>query len=121
MIQHESIVSVADNTGAKLWLVFGIVKWNAKVAWVWDIVTLAIKQASSTSSIKKWDVVRGVVVRTKNKIRRKDGTYISFSDNAVAIVDKAWEPLWKRIFWPVAKELREKWRRNIAILAEEII
>ncbi len=121
MIQQETLVTITDNTWAKLWLVFGIIKWNSKTAAIWDTCVIAIKQAASTSSIKKWDVVRWVIVRTKVRTRRKDWTYISFDDNAVALVDKAWVPLWKRIFWPVAKELREKWHRAVAMLAEEII
>ena len=121
MIQTESIVHVVDNTGVRLWLVFGIIKWNARHAGIGDIVNIAIKQADPSSVFKKWWTSRAIVVRTVNKIRRPDGSYIKFEDNAVALVNKENQPVGKRIFGPVAKELREKWFRSIANLAAEVI
>jgi large subunit ribosomal protein L14 len=122
MIQHESMVHVADNTGVTQALVIGIIKGNSKSAGIGDIVVVAYKKVASTSTLKKAGVGRAMVVRTVNKIRRNDGTYISFADNAVVLIDKDKEPLGKRIFWPVAKEIREKFSyKNIASMAQEVI
>ncbi len=121
MIQHETRVLVADNSGAKEALVFGIIKGNSKSATVWDVVMVAIKKVLPNGALKKWDVSRAVIVRTVKEIRRKDGTYLRFWDNAVALISKEGKPLGKRIFWPVARELREKWYKDIASLAEEVI
>lgn len=122
MIQHETIVNVVDNTWVTLGLVIGIIKWNSKSAWVGDVVVIAYKKVNSSSTLKKASVWRALVVRTVNKIRRNDGSYISFADNAVILVDKKNEPLGKRIFWPVAKELREKFGfKSIASMAQEVV
>lgn len=122
MIQNESIVNVADNTGVKLWLVIGIIKWNSRSASLWDIVVIAYKDVSSGSSFKKWWVGRALIVRTVKKIRRNDGSYISFDDNAVILVDKDRQPLGKRVFGPVARELREKFGyKNVTNMAQEVI
>ncbi|HMY80734.1 MAG TPA: 50S ribosomal protein L14 [Candidatus Absconditabacterales bacterium] len=122
MIQHESIVVVADNTGVTQGLVIGILKGNSKSAGIGDIVTIAYKKVSSSSTFKKAGVGRAMVVRTVNNIKRADGSYISFEDNAVILVDNKKEPLGKRIFGPVAKELREKFGyKAIAAMAQEII
>lgn len=123
MIQHESIVNIADNTGVKVWLVIGIIKWNSKSASIWDTVVIAYKDVSSGSIYKKWWVGRALVVRTVKKIRRSDGSYISFNDNAVILVWKEdGQPLGKRIFWPVARELREKYGlKNVTNMAQEVI
>lgn len=122
MIQNESVVNIADNTGAKVWKVIRIIKGSrARFAYIWDIVVIAVKSAMPWSNIEKWDVVRAVVVRSVKETWRPDWTYIRFSDNAVAIIDKEKNPKWKRIFWPVAKELRVKWFMKLANLAEEII
>ncbi len=122
MIQHESMVHVTDNTGVQEALVIGIIKGNSKSAGIGDVVVVAYKRVASSSTFKKAGVGRAMVVRTVNKIRRADGSYISFADNAVILVDKKNEPLGKRIFWPVAKELREKFGyKNIASMAQEVI
>lgn len=122
MIQHESLVNVVDNTWVTLGLVIGIIKWNSKSAGIWDVVVIAYKKVNSWSTFKKAWVWRALVVRTVNKIRRKDGSYISFSDNAVVLIDKNNEALGKRIFWPVAKELRERFGyKAIANMAQEVI
>lgn len=122
MIQHETTVSVVDNTGVNVALVIGIIKWNSKSAGIGDVVVVAYKKVASSSTFKKAGVGRAMIVRTVNKIRRNDGSYISFADNAVILVDKKNEPLGKRIFWPVAKELREKFGyKNIASMAQEVI
>lgn len=122
MIQHETLVKVVDNTWVTLGLVIGIIKWNSKSAWVGDVVVIAYKKVNSTSTLKKAAVGRALIVRTVNKIRRSDGSYISFNDNAVILVDKKNDPLGKRIFWPVARELREKFGyKAIASMAQEVI
>lgn len=122
MIQHETLVKVADNTGVTLGLVIGIIKGNSKSAGIWDVVVIAYKKVNSTSTLKKAAVGRAMIVRTVNKIRRSDGSYISFNDNAVILVDKKNAPLWKRIFGPVAREIREKFGyKAIASMAQEVI
>ena len=121
MIQHETKVLVVDNSGAKEALVFGIIKGNSKSATVGDVVNVAIKKVLPNGNLKKWDTSRAVIVRTVKEIRRKDGTYLRFGDNAVALISKEGKPLWKRIFWPVARELREKWFKDLASLADEVI
>ncbi len=122
MIQQESKVIVADNSWAKTAKVIRVLKWSrTRFATVGDKVVVAIKTSSPTGQIDKWSVQRWVVVRVKKEIRREDGTYLRFEDNAIALIDKSWAPLWKRIFWPVARELRAKWFRSLATMAEEII
>ncbi len=122
MIWNESKVVIADNTWAKLWKVIRVKKGsNAKYATVGDVVVVAIKKAIPWWQVEEGDVVWGVVIRTKRAIKRKDWTVIKFSDNAVALINKDWEPRWKRIFGPVAREVREKGFRQLANLAEEVI
>lgn len=122
MIWNESKVVIADNTGAKVGKIIRVKKWsNARYATVGDVVVLAVKKAIPWSQVEEGDVVWGVVIRTKREIRRKDWTKVRFWDNAVALINKDWEPKWKRIFGPVAREVREKWFRQLANLAEEVI
>lgn len=122
MLQNESGVIIADNTGAKSWQIIRILKGStAKKATVGDRVVIAIKSVSTTSTYKKGDVARAIIVRTKKGVWRKDGSYLKFADNAVAIINKDNEPVGKRIFGPVARELREKGYKEIATLAEEVI
>ena len=122
MLQNESEVVITDNSGAKIGQIIRILKGShAKKAGIGDKVVIAVKSASTSATIKKGDVSRAVIVRTKKEIRRKDGTYIRFDDNAVALINKDNEPLGKRIFGPVARELREKGLKDIATLAEEVI
>lgn len=122
MLQNESGVIIADNTGAKSWQIIRILKGStAKKATVGDRVVIAIKSVSTTSVYKKGDVARAIIVRTKKGVWRKDGSYLKFADNAVAIINKDNEPVGKRIFGPVARELREKGFKEIATLAEEVI
>ncbi len=122
MIQNLSKVVIADNTGWKIWQVIRVLNWsNARFARVWDKVVIAVKKALPWGQLEEGDVVWAVVVRTKKEIKRKDWTYVRFSDNAVAIIDKEWNPRGKRIFWPVAREVREKGFRQVANMAEEII
>jgi large subunit ribosomal protein L14 len=92
---------------------------------VGDSVVVAIKSAMPNGSVKKWEVTRAVVVRVRKEVPRKDGTYIRFADNAIILMTKndKWDlsPTGKRVFWPVARELRELWYRNITNMAEEVL
>ena len=122
MIQQESRVIIADNSWAKTWKVIRVLKWTgSKTAWIWDKVVLAVKTVLPSWSIEKWSVQRWVIVRVRKEIRRKDWTYIRFSDNAVALINKSLDPIWKRIFWPVAWELRDRWFRRLATMSEEVV
>lgn len=122
MIQNESMVVVADNTGAGRGKVIRILKGSrSRFATVGDKVVIAIKSASPNGQIEKASVQWAVVVRVRKEITRPDGTYIRFDDNAVAIIGKDGAPKGKRIFGPVARELRAKGFRTVANLAEEII
>ena len=125
MLQRESFVVIIDNTGALIGKVVWIPWSNSRKAWIWNIVNIAIQKSLPTSSIKAWQVVKALIVRTKKEVRRTDGTYIRFSDNAVVVmdVDAKWEikPKGKRISWPLPKELRDLWYRNVTNLAEEVI
>ena len=122
MLQNESKVKIVDNTGWRTGKVIRILKGSfPRFATIWDKVVIAINSASPDGQVSKWDVSWGVVVRTVKEVRRKDWSYIRFWDNAVALINKEWWARWKRIFWPVAKELREKWYRSLASMAEEVI
>lgn len=122
MLQTESGVIVADNTGAKTAQVIAVLKGSGgRKAGIGDRVKVAIKSASPSATIKKGEVATAVIVRLKKEIRRKDGTYIRFDDNAVALINKDNEPIGKRIFGPVARELREKGFKEVAALGEEVI
>jgi len=126
MLKNESVVVVADNTGAKKAKIIRILKGSAgKTATVWDSVVVAIKSAMPNGSVKKWEVTRAVVVRVRKEIPRKDGTYIRFGDNAIILMTKndkgEMSPIGKRVFGPVARELRDLWYRNITNMAEEVL
>ena len=122
MIFRNSILTVADNSGAKKVKCIGI-KHGAKrlYARVGDIITVSVKEAMPNSSIKKGDILEAVVVRTRRPIRRKDGTYIRFDDNAAVIINKEGEPRGTRVFGPVARELREHEFTKIISLAPEVL
>jgi large subunit ribosomal protein L14 len=123
MIQHRSILTVADNTGAKrLQCIRVLGGYKKRYANVGDIVTCAIKEAAPHGLVKKSEVVHVVLVRQRKEIRRADGTYIRFDDNAGVIVDrKSKEPKGSRIFGPVARELRTKGFQKIISLAPEVL
>ena len=122
MIQQESRVIIADNSWGRTWKVIRVLKGSwSKVASVGDKVVIAIKTSSSTGTIDKGSVQWAVVVRVRKEVRRADGTYIRFSDNAVALINKDLNPLGKRIFGPVAGELREKGFKKLATMAEEVV
>ena len=109
MIQEESMLIVADNTGAKKVKCFRILGGSRrKSASVGDVIVCSVKSAIPRSPVKKGDIARAVVVRTKKEVRRRDGSYIRFYENAVVLLDERGEPRGTRIFGPVARELREK-------------
>lgn len=123
MIQVESQIKVADNSGArKVECIRVLGGYRKRYARVGDIITVAVKEAVPHSAIKKGDVLRAVIIRTKKEIRRTDGTYLRFDDNACAIVDKEKpEPKATRIFGPVAREVRRAGYFKIASLAPEVL
>lgn len=122
MIQQETIVKVADNSGAKRALVIRVLGGTRRrYAGLGDRVIVAVKDALPNGTVKKSDVARAVVVRTVKETRRKDGSYIRFDENAVVIIDDKGEPKATRIFGPVARELREKRYMKIVSLAPEVI
>lgn len=127
MVQSNSRLKVADNTGAKeimIIQVLGRQKGNSFVhhAYVGDIVSASVKKAMPNGNVKPGDVVHAVIVRTKKEWKRKDGSYLKFDDNAAVIITKAnGEPRGTRIFGPVARELREKGFQKIVSLAPEVL
>jgi large subunit ribosomal protein L14 len=125
MLKQESMVVVADNTQAKKAKIIRIIKGNAKTARIGDRVVVAVKEAAPTASVKKGQVVPAVIVRVKKEIARSDGTYVRFGDNAVVLLTKDAKgnlnPVGKRVFGPVARELRDFGWRNITNMAEEVV
>ena len=122
MIQQESMVKVADNSGAKTALVIRVLGGTRRrYAGIGDVVIVAVKNALPNGTVKKSDVARAVVVRTAKETRRKDGSYIKFDENAVVIINENGEPRATRIFGPVARELRDRKYMKIVSLAPEVI
>jgi large subunit ribosomal protein L14 len=122
MIQQESRLKVADNTGAKELLTIRVRGGSTRrYASIGDVIVASVKSASPTGSVKKGDVVRAVVVRTTRATRRADGSYIRFDENAAVIIDDARNPRGTRIFGPVARELREEGYMKIVSLAPEVL
>ena len=122
MIQQESMVKVADNSGAKTALVIRVLGGTRRrYAGLGDIVIVAVKNALPNGTVKKSDVARAVVVRTAKETRRKDGSYIKFDENAVVIINENGDPRATRIFGPVARELRDRKYMKIVSLAPEVI
>ena len=123
MIQQESRLKVADNSGAKEVLCIRVVGGTrCRYAGIGDIIIATVKQAAPQSSVKKGDIVRAVVVRTKKEVGRSDGSYIRFDDNAAVILDTEGKgPRGTRIFGPIARELREKGFMRIVSLAPEVL
>jgi large subunit ribosomal protein L14 len=122
VIQQESRVRVADNTGAREVLCIRVLGGSARrYAGVGDIIVGSVKDALPGAAVKKGDVVRAVVVRTAKEKRRTDGSYIKFDDNAVVLINEQRQPRGTRIFGPVARELREKRFMRIISLAPEVL
>ena len=122
MIQQETMVRVADNSGAKRALVIRVLGGTRRrYAGLGDLVIVAVKDALPNGTVKKSEVARAVVVRTVKETRRKDGSYIRFESNSAVLIDDAREPVGTRVFGPVARELRERRFMKIVSLAPEVI
>ncbi len=122
MIQSMSYLNVADNSGAKRVQCIKVLGGSGrKSASVGDIIVVAVKDALPNAPVKRGDIQRAVVVRTKKEYRRNDGTYIRFDDNACVLVDNSGAPQGKRVFGPVARELREADQMKIVSLAPEVL
>lgn len=122
MIQPQTYLEVADNTGARKIMCIRVLKGsNAKYATVGDIIVASVKQAIPRGAVKEGDVVKAVVVRTKKEVKRPDGSAIRFDDNAAVIINNQLEPRGTRVFGPVARELREKGFMKIVSLAPEVL
>ncbi len=122
MVQKETVLKVADNSGAKQASVIAVLGGTGiRYAKVGDIVTVSVKSAIPNSAIRKGTVSRAVVVRSSKEVAREDGTYIRFDENACVLLNQAHEPRATRIFGPVARELREKRFMRIISLAPEVL
>lgn len=122
MIQMRTMLEVADNSGAKrIQCIHAVGGSVGLIASLGDIITATVKEAVPDSAVKKGQVVRAVVVRTRKEVRRRDGTYIRFDDNAAVLLKPDGEPMGTRVFGPVARELRDKKFMKIVSLAPEVI
>ncbi|CAN5130777.1 MAG: 50S ribosomal protein L14 [Gemmatimonadetes bacterium] len=122
MIQQESMVRIADNSGARRALVIRVLGGSKRrYAGIGDIVVVAVKDALPDGTVKRGEVAKAVVVRTTKELRRKDGSYIRFDENAAVIINDNNEPRATRIFGPVGRELREKKFMKIVSLAPEVV
>ena len=121
MLQIRSILDVADNTGARRAAAIGVLGRNQTYARVGEVIKAHIKEATPEGTVKKGEVVNAVVVRTRQAIKRSDGSYLRFDSNAIVIIDAEGNPKGTRIFGPVARELRDKKFMKIVSLAPEVI
>jgi len=122
MIQERSVIKVADNSGAKIVRCFRILGGTRhRYAGVGDIIVASVQTAEPRKNVKKKDVVKVLVVRTKNSLRRPDGSYVRFDENAVVLIDAKMEPVATRIFGPLPRELKEKGYEKLMTMAEEIV
>lgn len=122
MIRAQTMLTVADNSGARrIMCITPIGGGVGRLATIGDIISATVKEADPEGKIGKGKVVRAVVVRTRKELRRKDGSYIRFDDNAAVLIDRLGEPVGTRVFGPVARELREKKFMKIVSLAPEVI
>src|SRR3954451_5331846 len=122
MVYIRSRLDVADNTGARMATMIGVIgKGGTQFAGIGDVITANVKEASATGAVKKGEVVRAVLVRTKQPIRRDDGSLLRFDNNAIVIIDKDLNPRGTRIFGPVARELRDRNFMKIVSLAPEVL
>jgi large subunit ribosomal protein L14 len=122
MLQMESEILIADNTGARMAEMIGVLgKKNTRTAGVGDIITAHVREATPTAAVKKGEVIRAVVVRTAAPIRRSDGSVLRFDRNAIVVIDKDNNPRGSRIFGPVARELRDRNFMKIVSLAPEVL
>ena len=122
MIQMQSVLDVADNSGArKIAVINPLGGATGRYARLGDVVTASVKEASPDATVKKGQVVKAVIVRTRKERRRRDGSYIRFDNNAAVLINEAREPIGTRVFGPVARELRERRFMRIVSLAPEVI
>lgn len=122
MIQQVSRLIVADNSGAKLVKCIKVLGGSKRrYATIGDVIVVSVKQALPRGQVKKKTIQRAVIVRTRKEIRRKDGSYIRFDDNACVVITKDGEPIGTRVFGPIARELREKGFQKIVSLAPEVL
>ncbi len=124
MIQHRSILTVADNSGAKSLLVIQVFGGSKrKFGFIGDVLNCVVKDANSTGTVKDSQIVKAILVRSRKEYRRDDGSYIRFSDNAAVVIDNAKDknPVGTRIFGPIAREVKEKGFAKIASMASEVI
>lgn len=122
MIQQQTVLDIADNSGAKKVMCIKVLGGTRKrYATIGDVIVVAVKEATPNAKVKKGDVQKAVVVRTAKEVARRDGSYIKFDGNSAVIIDKANEPVGTRIFGPVARELRAKKFMKIISLAPEVI
>ena len=122
MIQQQTYLNVADNSGAKEIMCIRVLGGSArKYGTVGDIIVASVKEALPNSKVKEGDIVSAVIVRTKKEVRRADGTYIKFDENAAVLINQYNEPIGTRIFGPVARELRAKGFMKIISLAPEVL
>ena len=122
MIQPRSIVTIADNSGAKIGRIFKVLgATRIRTAEIGDVVVLSVQKAEPRKAVKKKDVLQAVVVRQVKPLRRKDGSYIRFDENAVVLVDAKKEPVATRVFGPLPRELKEKGYEKLMTMAEEIV
>jgi large subunit ribosomal protein L14 len=121
MIQPQTILNVADNTGAKKILCIRVLGGNKKYANIGDIIIGVVKESLPRMAVKRSDIVRAVVVRTKKSVRRKNGMLIRFDDNAAVIINSENNPRGTRIFGPIAREIREKSFTKVVSLAPEVL
>ncbi|MCX8012039.1 MAG: 50S ribosomal protein L14 [Desulfobacterota bacterium] len=122
MIQQQTRLTVADNSGAKKLMCIKVLGGTRRrYATVGDVIIVSVKEAIPNAKVKKGDVARAVIVRTKKELRRKDGTYIKFDDNSAVLINQQNEPIGTRIFGPVARELRAKKFMKIISLAPEVL
>lgn len=122
MIQMQTVLNSADNSGAKkLFCIKVLGGTRRRYATIGDIIVVAVKEALPNAKVKKGDVKKGVIVRTRKEIRRQDGTHIRFDENSIVLIDQAGEPIGTRIFGPVARELRARKFMKIISLAPEVL
>jgi large subunit ribosomal protein L14 len=121
MIYPQTMLTIADNTGAKKVMCIRVLGGNKKYAKIGDTIIAVVKEALPNMPVKRSDVIRAVVVRTKKSIRRQDGMYIRFDDNAAVIVNMENNPRGTRVFGPVAREIRDKNYSKIVSLAPEVL
>jgi len=122
MIQMQTMLKVADNSGAKTVRCINVLgPSNRRQGVIGDIVVASVRKRLPTSDIEKGEIVRGVIVRTRRPYRRKDGTFVRFDDNAIVLINAQGEPIGTRVFGPVARELRDKKMMRIISLAPEVL